>query len=255
MTVYHFVLIGDELHCLYDDEDHVCHHFVANKVSGDVIQEPAEIHPNLHSVHKAIFLGSRSSIVVTGHCKVDGRFSGNMIVEYSPTTKQWTVWEWARGFLKDYRCCGGGWMSETEGRYILSFGGHRNSKDIDSIMIYDVDKKQCVESVVKLPVKCFNWQGVLMADQKRHDLLTFGFVKRCYKAEEFRNMMVLPTALILLIGKWFAMEFIHLIKGRTNQAAHYRVRADDILKEGRIWCSQSECAKGALPMPWSRNVR
>ena len=83
LEIYRIILIGDEIHSLYDDRDQICRHFVINKVSGDVIREPAEIHPNLLTVTKSIFVGSRSSIVVAVQSKMDG----HMIVEYSLTTK------------------------------------------------------------------------------------------------------------------------------------------------------------------------
>ena len=236
MDIYHIVLTEDEIHCVYSDEEQVSCHFVANKVSGDIIQEPTEIHPDLFAVSKVMFFRTRSSIVLDASTSVDGQF-GHMFVEYSLATKQWKVWKWASAFLKIFNCYGLGYVVTMDERYILSFGGHRNSKATDSIMIYDVDRKQCLESELKLPVKNFNWQALLMTDQTRGVLLTFGFVKRCYKAEEFRNMMRLPTALIRLIGRCFAMEYVHLILGIPDQGAHYRVNVHEIL------------AHSALPTP------
>ena len=228
---YHILLIGDGIHCLYDDDvygddDGCCLHFVLDKVSGDGIQEPLEIHSNLLTVGKPMFLESRNSIVAASRCTI----GGSTIVEYSLTTKQWKVWEWAQECLQGYLGFYGSFVSVLNGRCILSFGGWRNNKVSDSIMIYDVDRKQCVESELKLPVTCEHCQTVLLTDKNSGELLTFGFIKRCYKAEEFRNMVILPTSLITLIGKCFTMEFVHLIMTGSKESTHHRVNVDVILK-------------------------
>ena len=174
-----------------------------------------------------MFVASRSSIVAASRCTIGGA----TIVEYSLTTKQWKVWEWAQACLKDYHGFYDGFVATTDGRYILSFGGLQwGGTPIDSIMIYDVERKQCVESELKLPTKCASCLTVLMGDQNRDEQLAFGFVKRCYKAEDFKNMRVLPIALISLIGKCFAIEFVHSIMGTSKQGLHYRINVDDILK-------------------------
>ena len=59
MDIYNIVLIGDEIHCVYSDFEDVSYHFVANKVSGDVIQEPTKMPLDLF-VTKTMFFGSRS---------------------------------------------------------------------------------------------------------------------------------------------------------------------------------------------------
>ena len=218
-------MIGDEIHS-FDDDESTYRHFVVNKVSGNMIQKPARIYPNLHSLSDAMFVGSRNSIVVGWV----SRMGGSIIMEYSLTTKQWEVWEWARAFLKDYHGCYDGFVSALNGRYILSFGGLRGDTATDSIMIFDAERKQCVESELKLPMKGDYWQAVLMTDQNRDELLAFGFVKRCYKAEEFKNMRVLPIALISLISKCFEIEFVHLIMGNSKQGPHCRINVDDILR-------------------------
>ena len=220
--IYRIILAGDEIHSLYDDyDDDICRHFVVNKVSGDVIQEPVQIHPNLTKVNKAIFIRSRGSIVLVGRNK--------MVVEYSLLTKQWEVWDW-----KHNVCYYGAFVAVMDGRYILSVGGYRNKKfpETDLIMIHDLETKQCVRSDLKLPETCERCQAVLLSDQSCSDLLTVGFVKKCYKAEEFRNMMVLPTPLITLIGKCLAIEYVHLLMKGPKQScrAHYRVNVADILK-------------------------
>ena len=224
LKVDRIVLIGDEIHCLYDNDGDICRHFVVNNVSGDVIQEPVDIHPNCVKVTNAMFVGavgSRSNIVVVGHRKR----VGSMIAEYSLATQQWNVWEWA---YTEYRS--GGFVAAMDGRYILSFGGYLDRDESDSILIYDVERKLCVESELKLPKKCAFCQAVLMTDRNRGELLTCGFIKRCYKAEEFRNVLILPTALVLLIGKCFVMEFVHVIMDSAKRGPHYRVNVDDILK-------------------------
>ena len=225
-NIYRIILAGDEIHSLYDDEDDgICRHFVVHKVSGDVFQESAQIHPKLMKVNKAIFIRSRSSIVLVGYSKMGGQ----MIVEYSKATKQWEVWDW-----KHKVCYYGAFVAVMDGRYILSVNGYRNKKlpETDLIMIHDLETKQCVKSELKLPEKCERCQAVLLSDQSCSELLTVGFVKRCYKAEEFRNMLVLPSPLITLIGKCLAVEYVHLLMKKPKQScrAHYRVNVADILK-------------------------
>ena len=220
------ILVGGEIHCLYPDGYGNCRHFVVNKVSGVVIQEQVEIQLKLIDLSKPMFVASRSSIVVAGASGM----GGSTIVEYSLTTKQWKIWEWAHACAKDYFPFYGSFVSAWNGRYILSFSGVRDGIATDSIMIYDAERKHCVESELKLPVKCEFCQAVLMSDQTRKGLLTFGFVRRCYKAEEFQNMSSLPTSLITLIGKCFEVEFIHLILLRQKHGVHYRVNVDEILK-------------------------
>ena len=224
------VLIGGELHTWEDHGQDMYTHCVLNKDTGEENQDIFEELPDSSVVTRTIFVASRGSIVTFSQSHTNG---GTKIVEYSLTTKQCEFWEWAHPFLKDYFNRSGSFVAVMNGRYILSFGGSMRKEkvftQIDSIMIYDVEKKQCVESELKLPVTSDYWQPVLMTNQNRDEMLTFGFIKRCYKAEKFRNMLILPTPLITLIEKYIAMEFVHLILAKDGRGSHYRINVDDIL--------------------------
>ena len=217
------ILIGDEIH-LFDSLNGEWQHFVVDKSSGNTVQEPTEIPPEMNRFYKAMFIKSTNSIVLVMRNTKDNEYRP-MTFEYSMETKQWTNWDWGPSSSIN----GGAMVVTMDERYILSFGGDGTSEGgyiSDSIIIYDLKKRQCVESGLKCPNKTY-YVAVMMADQQHGKLSAFGFVKSLFKAPEFRNVQILPDDLIHLIGKWCSTEYVHLI-GYNEE--HYRVNVDDILE-------------------------
>ena len=56
------------------------------------------------------------------------------------------------------------------------------------------------------------WLGMTTKNDKNDDLLTFGYVNRCYKMPDFKGVQVLPFYLIKLIKEWVCFETLHLLQ-------------------------------------------
>ena len=175
------------------------------------------IHPNIHRIgSRHLFLESRDSFLVQGKNK---QSETPMICEYSLRTKQWTEWNW-----KPFPfVLGAGLVCTKNGRYIISF--EANGK----IIVYDLNTRQIKKSSIRCPdtTQKKGFQAVNLGDKERDELTTFGFVNSSFKKKEFRGVQALPHYLISMIGKWYAMEYIHLIP--VDEQTHWRIAVDQIL--------------------------
>ncbi len=102
-------------------------------------------------------------------------------------------------------------------RYIILFGGDTFADQVDgdiftdNIFIYDTKKNTFTTSKVKCPLKsCFH--ALFMHDSIRDNVTSVGFVRDCFKRDEYIAMQPLPEYLIKIIVGYFCREQIYLIE-------------------------------------------
>ena len=74
--------------------------------------------------------------------------------------------------------------------------------------------------------------GIILRDDKRDELLVFGFINQCFRNKEMINVQILPVYLIKLIRGWVCIEMVHLIawtKDWDRKYLHWKINVDDIL--------------------------
>ena len=76
------------------------------------------------------------------------------------------------------------------------------------------------------------FHAIMMDNPDRDNLLVFGYIRDCFKKEEFKHIQQFPDYLIRLIGTWICNEWIHLIRldGEEERGMHWKIRLDDILE-------------------------
>ena len=125
--------------------------------------------------------------------------------------------------------------------YIITFGGEKSRMQwTDSIFIYNIHTNTMRVSPVRCPVPSI-FKPVLMRNEKRDELLVFGFVNRCFALSEYQNIQRLPLYLIRLIAEWISNEYIHLINNFTG--VHWIIHIDQILESDLSELAESKMSR------------
>ncbi len=121
-------------------------------------------------------------------------------------------------------------------QYIILIGGRRHQKSIvwpnlpewilmDDIFIYDIKNNIFIKSTTRSPQKgCYH---ATMINDSNDELLSHGFVRKCYQHTCFIDIRKLPHYLIQLIGSYFCSEKIYLLQIGTG--SHCKINVDNIL--------------------------
>eukprot|EP01084_Bolivina_argentea_P015570 29176_1 len=180
-----------------------------------------------------IYMKSKKSILAFGG---NGPFPRNPITNIIPfgihrSIYQWTDSQWTELNIKTPTAlCGCGLVATTNERYIIILGGTDailGSNYADAIFIYDTRNNVFVKSKIKCPEEA-EYNAILMNDSKRNEMITFGFVRDCYKAETFVGVRSLPQYLIKIVCCYFCIEEIYLLK--RNSGLHWKINVDCILQ-------------------------
>ena len=121
-------------------------------------------------------------------------------------------------------------VSNPSGKYVIIFGGWSWSKGVttDEILICDMNKKDIIGSKLKCP-RPSEYNAFITNDNMENDeLLTFGYISRCYRERSFSQFQPLSNDLIHLIAKWICIQEIHLMERGTGY--HWIMNIDDILR-------------------------
>ena len=117
-------------------------------------------------------------------------------------------------------------------RYVIILGGivdvlNYDVDDSDDIFIYDTKNNSFSKSNVLCPKKAA-YHAIIINDMDHDEVLTFGYIRDCYKKDSFADLQVLPPHLIRFILNWVCYEYIHLIE---NQGIpdHSKINVDHIL--------------------------
>eukprot|EP01084_Bolivina_argentea_P015571 29178_1 len=139
-----------------------------------------------------IYMKSKKSILAFGAV---GFFPHNPITNTRPYGMKRSIYQfscpdsqWTELNIKTPTAlCGCGLVATTNERYIIILGGKsglRKGDNADAIFIYDTRNNVFVKSKIKCPEEA-EYNAILMNDSKRNEMITFGFVRDCYKAETF----------------------------------------------------------------------
>ncbi len=111
-------------------------------------------------------------------------------------------------------------------RFIIIFGTH-NSNDIQILDLKCMQiRSSNIESPLRQPV-----YTVIVSDDIMHEMLIFGFIRKCWTDPQFDHIQYLPIYLIKTIGKWYSKEMIHILNQENmDEEIHWKINVDDILK-------------------------
>ena len=86
----------------------------------------------------------------------------------------------------------------------------------NEIMIFNRNQQKLLQCKIKCPMTA-SFNATLIYGDHRDEVLTFGFIKGCFRSSQFKNMRKLPHYLIKLIGKWMEIAYVHLICHYPNR--------------------------------------
>ena len=73
---------------------------------------------------------------------------------------------------------------------------------------------------------------IITRNNRKENMVTFGFVNKCYKGKEYENIQHLPFYLIKFIERWVCYETLHLMTGSPDDIAkvnHWIIGVDKII--------------------------
>eukprot|EP01084_Bolivina_argentea_P092450 166312_1 len=124
-----------------------------------------------------------------------------------------------------------GYVLTRNQKYVVIFGGIIDDKQekTDDIYILNTDMMTFRKSVIKCPCKD-SFQAILFCDEHREQIITFGFIRQCWKSKQFLTLQYPPNYICQLINQWFVDEYVHLIAQTTtfNQRNHFKIKFDCI---------------------------
>ena len=114
-------------------------------------------------------------------------------------------------------------------RFVIILGGHTDhQRQVDDIYVFDTKSDTFYKSKLKCPLKR-RYHAVITGDLSRDNLLCYGYIRQCYKMNQFKEMLLPlpPSEIIQLIIKWVFNEDIHLIAWLKGD--HWKISAHEIL--------------------------
>ena len=234
------LLIDGDVHIFEEDVSGMLHYVLEARLGYHRSSIGTHTLTGFDSIDFVSHSKSRNSIILIGRAGRSTKFG-----EYSLSTKEWQYW--AYSYFPQFPVSDVAIVCSADGRHLITFGvtslegyhkfcGHHipNQQKIDHrdrIYIFNLDDHTAIpkESALRCPVQgtgCFH--ALMMGDRKRDEVMTYGFVRRCFNNAEMNNLTFPPRYLIELMAKWFAMEWIHLFE-RTGKKRHWKICLDDIL--------------------------
>eukprot|EP01083_Nonionella_stella_P198288 728145_1 len=193
-------------------------HFVWNEQTNET-QE-------IHQFEKIPYRHELKYIQSTNKLLLIGGNGSDLIYEYCLKNKKWQKWE-VKIPLK-LELFGVVVLANT---FLIIFGGVVSTNSghslCDDIFVCDMKKKKSMfKSSIKCPQKA-PYHAFITKDIDRDNLLCFGFIARCSKSKNMKNVHLSPC-IIQLIGKWIDFQYVHLMNRGTGD--HYKMNVDDILQ-------------------------
>ncbi len=96
----------------------------------------------------------------------------------------------------------------------------------------DAERLRKNESIYVLDLNTMVWRVSSVkhsgnSNKQRSDIVVYGFVRNCWKGNEFQSVMYLPHELTQLLTSFCCIEIIHIIE---NDTVHYTWSVDQILQ-------------------------
>ena len=135
--------------------------------------------------------------------------------------------QWARSQLKLPKPLSS--VASTQilnGQFVLLFGGN-DGKYINDIYVYSIRDKTFRESKIKCPERgCYG--AFTINDKVRDSLVTFGWIRRKWRACGINSHLFPPEYLIRIMCGYYLNERVHLLNTHTGD--HYKINVFDIIK-------------------------
>ena len=97
------------------------------------------------------------------------------------------------------------------------------------IFVYNLKNKIMHESKIKSAM-FYDAKGIITRNNEGDEILTFGFINRCYKGNDFKEIQKLPFYLIKFVSKWVCFETAHFIEFKGNgKHTHWEIDVDKII--------------------------
>eukprot|EP01084_Bolivina_argentea_P128776 227555_1 len=178
-----------------------------------------------------IFLESVNKLLLIG----GGGWNGDLIYEFCMKNKTWHKWN--NKLPKTLQRFGV--VSTRDDQYLIILGGSSRYgwEPSDDIFICDMRKKtKCfVQSKIKCPFQKptyhnqpkFEYNAFITNNIEKDNLLCFGFIAHCFKAERMMDAY-LSLDVVQLIVKYIFSEDVYLMKRDTGHL--YKMNVNDILQ-------------------------
>ena len=123
-----------------------------------------------------------------------------------------------------------GFAVTTNEEFIIIMGGCKHPGMSHKIYVFDVNKFELKQSKIECPVSGYT-SCVFFDNKLNNDLLTYGYIRDCYKQNGFENINYLSHDLILLISEWIRNEQIYGIFHDHSDQEHWSIDVKDILSQ------------------------
>eukprot|EP01084_Bolivina_argentea_P168783 292614_1 len=114
-------------------------------------------------------------------------------------------------------------------RYILNF-------ECPDIHVIDLKLKKCFKSNIVAPFSVgwcsnYNYGAVIIKNNVRTELITFGFVRKCWDEYEIGLDIFPPKYIVKLIQLWLVYEDVHLLydNKHENHLCHWKMSVENII--------------------------
>ena len=117
----------------------------------------------------------------------------------------------------------------TPGQDLMIFLQVRGFWTYNGIFVYNLNNGTIHKSKLYVP-ETFTATSTITRNDERDEMLTFGFIRKCYKGNNFKAVQDLPFYLIKFISKWICFETVHFIGLKENgKHIHWEIDVDAII--------------------------
>eukprot|EP01084_Bolivina_argentea_P205651 351279_1 len=224
-----FLFINNHFHIINNYNKHAIVNYKQNTQTLDIISDTLQSEDSTSlSSQSVIYIPSKQSILLLGGTDEEDTLTKELWI-YSLKTQKWKMIN--NVIFEGY------WFSavlSSNEQYIILFGGQNDSKKyddpVDDIFVLDI-KDDNAFKLKKSTMRCpqpGECHGVRTGGiNSKSDILVIGFIKKCFKENELKNIQLPPLYIMKLIANWYSMEMIHWISKGGNE--HYCIKLKDIL--------------------------
>lgn len=214
------ICVGDHLHLFSDNTDtDVEHNYcLLRKEMGFQSFQTVVFETMLHESWKCnlIYLESK-------HCLISLDIQHGNVYTFDVRNSKWTKSK-IKGNVKLKH--NPKLIVTADERYVILLD-HLSKETSGLVQLYDVENRTLTKSKIELPSSKRFFSAVMMRNEKRDELMAFGFVNHCFVSAEYEDIQKLPFYLIRLIAEWISNEWIHLIYCEENE--HWKIHIDEVL--------------------------
>ena len=220
-------IINDKIHII----DAYQRHLVFNE-SNDKFDLIHDYKDDKMTVSNRPFYFTKTKSIINTFLRKKSKKSCPIIMEFK--NNKWNDWK----IENNQYIAGSRILATSREDYLIFMNGVdlTSSNRHDLIFVYDVGKGKLIKSDIELPkdsgkrrISC----GVTRNNDKEN-LVTFGFINKCFGGNEYQNIQRLPFYLIKFIETWVCYETMHVIINRDSdfnpkERKHWIIDMDKII--------------------------